>query len=125
VMLWARVALFVLVYPAYMLLIEHTSVATLALATALLALLTGIGGAPTLVAIPELFPGHVRALGLSIAYAFGVALFGGTAQLVITWLIKVTDNPAAPALYVLITSLIAIVGILLMRETGGDKELQK
>ena len=125
VMLWARVALFVLVYPAYMLLIEHTSVATLALATALLALLTGIGGAPTLVAIPELFPGHVRALGLSIAYAFGVALFGGTAQLVITWLIKVTDNPAAPALYVLITSLIAIVGILLMRKTGGDKELQK
>lgn len=125
VMLWARVALFVLVYPAYMLLIDHTSVATLALATALLALLTGIGGAPTLVAIPELFPGHVRALGLSIAYAFGVALFGGTAQLVITWLIKVTNNPAAPALYVLITSLIAIVGILLMRETGGDKELQK
>ena len=60
-----------------------------------------------------------------IAYAFGVALFGGTAQLVITWLIKVTNNPAAPALYVLITSLIAIVGILLMRETGGDKELQK
>ena len=50
-MLWARVALFVLVYPAYMLLIDHTSVATLALATALLALLTGIGGAPTLVAI--------------------------------------------------------------------------
>ena len=94
-------------------------------ATALLALLTGIGGAPTLVAIPELFPGHVRALGLSISYAFGVALFGGTAQLVITWLIKVTNNPAAPALYVLITSLIAIVGILLMRETGGDKELQK
>ena len=68
-------------------------------------------------------PGHVntRALGLSIAYAFGVALFGGTAQLVITWLIKVTNNPAAPALYVLVTSLIAIVGILLMRETGGDK----
>jgi MFS family permease len=125
VMLWARVALFVLVYPAYMLLIEHTSVATLALATALLALLTGIGGAPMLVAIPELFPGHVRALGLSISYAFGVALFGGTAQLVITWLIKVPNNPAAPALYVLITSLIAIVGILLMRETGGDKELQK
>lgn len=88
-------------------------------------MLTGIGGAPTLVAIPELFPGHVRALGLSIAYAFGVALFGGTAQLVITWLIKVTNNPAAPALYVLVTSLIAIVGILLMRETGGDKELQK
>ncbi len=117
-------ALFVLVYPAYMLLIEHTSVATLALATALLALLTGM------VARQRWWPSrtvprHVRALGLSIAYAFGVALFGGTAQLVITWLIKVTDNPAAPALYVLITSLIAIVGILLMRETGGDKELQK
>ena len=55
-MLWARVALFVLVYPAYMLLIDHTSVATLALATALLALLTGIGGAPTLVAILSCSP---------------------------------------------------------------------
>lgn len=125
VMLWSRVALFVLVYPAYMLLIEHTSLVTLALATTVLALLTGIGGAAGIVAIPELFPGHVRALGLSIAYAFGVALFGGTAQLVIAWLLKVTGNPAAPALYVLPTSLIAIVGIMLMHETGGGKELQK
>lgn len=124
VMLWSRVAIVVLTYPVFMLLVEHPSIGTLMLASVTLSSLTAIGGAPSLVAIPELFPAHVRALGLSIAYAFGVALFGGTAQVVITWLLKETGNPAAPAFYVVPTSLITVIAILMMRETGKDKTLQ-
>ena len=123
VMLWSRVALVILIYPAFMALIAYPSFTTLLLANTLLAMLSAISGGPSLVAIPELFPSHVRALGMSVAYAFGVALFGGTAQLVIAWLIKTTGNPAAPALYVIPTSLITIVAILLMRETGGNRAL--
>ena len=124
VMLWSRVAIVVLTYPVFALLINHPSIGTLLLASVTLSGLTAIGGAPSLVAIPELFPSHVRALGLSIAYAFGVAFFGGTAQIVITWLLKVTGNPAAPALYVVPTSVITVIAILLMRETGKDRVLQ-
>ncbi|MBP7242907.1 MFS transporter [Amaricoccus sp.] len=84
VILWARVAIVVLTIPVFMLLVKAPSIGTLLLASVTLSTLTAISGAPSLVAIPELFPAHVRALGLSIAYAFGVAFFGGTAQLVIT-----------------------------------------
>jgi MHS family alpha-ketoglutarate permease-like MFS transporter len=36
----------------------------------------------------ELFPAHVRALGVSLPYALGNALFGGTAEYVAEWLKK-------------------------------------
>ncbi len=124
-MLWPRVALMVLTYPAFMLMLEHTSFATLALTTVLLGGLTAISGAPSIVAIPEYFPKHVRALGMSVVYAVGVAVFGGSTQFVVTWLIKVSGNPAVPALYVVATSVVTILGILMLPETGGDRELQR
>ncbi len=121
--LWPRVALLVLTYPAFMLLLDHTNLTTLALTTLVLASLTAMSGAPSIVTIPELFPSHVRALGLSVVYAVGVAIFGGSAQFVVTWLIEATKNPASPALYVIATSLITIIGVLLIPETGQDKAL--
>lgn len=124
VMLWPRVALLLLVYPAFMLLINYTNFFTLACVTTLLAGLTAISGAAAVVTILEQFPSHVRALGMSIAYAVGVTVFGGTAQLVITWLISVTGDPAAPALYVIATSVITLLAIWMMQETGGNKALQ-
>lgn len=124
VILWARVAIVVLTLPVFMLLVRSPSIGTLLLTSVTLSTLTAISGAPSLVAIPELFPAHVRALGLSIAYAFGVAFFGGTAQLVITWLIQVTGNPAAPAFYVVLTSLVSVIAIVMMRETGKDRTLR-
>lgn len=124
VMLWPRVALLLLAYPAFMLLINYTNFFTLACVTMLLAGLTAISGAAAVVTIPEQFPSHVRALGMSIAYAVGVTVFGGTAQLVITWLISVTGDPAAPALYVVATSFVTLLAILMIQETGGNKALQ-
>lgn len=125
VMLWPRVALLLLTYPAFMVLIQYTNFFTLACVTTLLASLTAISGAASVVTIPEQFPSHVRALGLSIAYAVGVTLFGGTAQLVIAWLIAATGNPAAPAMYVVLTSVITLYAIMVTKETGGDKPLQR
>lgn len=123
VMLWPRVALLLLTYPAFLLLIQYTNFFTLACVTTLLASLTAISGAASLVLIPEQFPSHVRALGMSIAYAVGVTLFGGTAQFVIAWLIGATGNPAAPAFYVVATSVITLVAILKAPETA-DKPLK-
>lgn len=118
VMLWPRVGLLLLSYPAFMILIRYTNFFTLAGVTTLLAGLTAISGSASLVFIPEQFPSHVRALGMSIAYAVGVTLFGGTAQFVIAWLISATGNPAAPALYVIVTSVVTLVAILMVPETG-------
>ncbi len=116
-MLWPRIATAVLTVPAFGFLIAHPTPGTLLAVTAVLASLTAITGAASLVAIPELLPRGIRATGLSIAYAVGVALFGGTTQLIITWLISATGNPAAPAWYVAGTSVITVLAMLALPES--------
>ncbi len=49
----------------------------------------------------ELFPARIRSVGLSLAYNVAVMVFGGFAQFIVTWLIKVTGSPMAPAYYVM------------------------
>ncbi|NMM14954.1 MAG: MFS transporter [Rhodoferax sp.] len=116
VMLIPRALSVLLAYPAFMFLIEQRTTAALLGVSALLAALNSISNAAALVTILELLPRSVRALGSSIAYATGVALFGGTTQFVVTWLIDATGDPAAPAWYVALTSAIATVAILALPE---------
>lgn len=116
-MFWPRVAAAVATVPAFMLLIDKPTAPTLFAVSATLAALTAMSGAASLVAIPELLPRGIRATGMSIAYAIGVSLFGGTTQFVITWLIGVTGNPAAPAWYVAATSVITALAMLAMPES--------
>ena len=116
-MFWPRVAAAVLTVPAFMLLVAQPSATTLFAVSGFLAALTAISGAASLVAIPELLPRGIRATGMSIAYAVGVSLFGGTTQLVITWLIGVTGNPAAPAWYVAGASVVTALAMLAMPES--------
>ena len=55
-------------------------------------------------ALVELFPARERYTGLSIGYNLSLALFGGTAPLVATFLIRETGNIMAPSFYVIITA---------------------
>jgi MFS family permease len=116
-MFWPRLAAALLTVPAFMLLVANPSAVTLFAVAGFLAALTAVSGAASLVAIPELLPRGIRATGMSIAYAIGVSLFGGTTQLVITWLIGVSGNPAAPAWYVAGASVITALAMLAMPES--------
>ncbi|MGK5079586.1 MFS transporter [Janthinobacterium sp. HLX7-2] len=120
VMLIPRILATLLTYPAFMLLVEQKTIIALFGVTALLAALTAVSGAASLVAIPELLPRSIRATGMSLAYAVGVALFGGTTQFVITWLIDATGNAASPAWYVAFTSAITVLAMIALPE-GRDK----
>ncbi|CAN5841183.1 MFS transporter [soil metagenome] len=117
VMLLPRIATAALTVPAFGLLVSHPTQGTLLAVTTFLAALTAVSGAASLVAIPELLPRGIRATGLSIAYAIGVALFGGTTQFVVTWLIGATGNPAAPAWYVAGTSVVTAIAMMALPET--------
>jgi MHS family proline/betaine transporter-like MFS transporter len=68
--------------------------------------------------LSELFPTRVRASGLAITYGLGSALFGGTAPLAGALLTQRTGNPLLPAYYATTMTLVAAVGVLLMRETA-------
>lgn len=116
IMLWPRVALMVLIVPMFYLLVKTESVAMLLLVTMMVTLLTGMSGASSLVAIPEMIPFKLRATAVSLIYAISITLFGGTAQFVITRLIK-HFGAVSPAYYVVGTSLLSVIAILMMPET--------
>jgi hypothetical protein len=50
----------------------------------------------------EIFPTRVRYTALSIGYNIAVAIFGGFAPFIATFLVRVTGNSHAPAVYVLL-----------------------
>jgi len=57
---------------------------------------------------------NIRGGVFATIYAVAIATFGGTAQLVVTWLLHVTGDPLAPCWYLLLA---AIVGIVVGRQT--------
>jgi nitrate/nitrite transporter NarK len=122
VMLWPRVLLTLTTWPLFLLLAREPSATTLYLATIVLTALTAISSAASLVVIPELLPRSIRVTGLSIAYAVGVSLFGGTTQFIVTWLLRVTEDPTSPAWYVTATSLITLVAMWVLPESR-DRDL--
>ncbi|WP_427308138.1 MFS transporter [Cupriavidus sp. H39] len=119
--LWSRVAMLALVYPAFMLLNARPSLAMLLAVVAMLAVLLVLNTVPSVVLITELFPRRIRASGLSVVYCIGVLVFGGFAQLIATWLIELTGNASAPALYVIGCGLISLVGLAMVQETAGRR----
>jgi MHS family alpha-ketoglutarate permease-like MFS transporter len=73
-------------YPIFTALEQTRSVSTaLLLVMASLVIVTGYTSINAVVKA-ELFPGHVRALGVALPYAIANSLFGGTAEYVALWL---------------------------------------
>jgi MHS family proline/betaine transporter-like MFS transporter len=58
---------------------------------------------------------------MSVGYNVAVAIFGGFAPLIATWLIVITGNSSAPAFYVIAAGLISFLVILLWtKETAFE-----
>jgi hypothetical protein len=51
-------------------------------------------------------------------YATAIAVFGGSTQPLIAWLIQVTGNPMAPSWYLLFASALSLVAMYLMTESA-------
>ena len=122
VMLWPRVLLTLTTWPLFLLLVRQPTATNLYVATIVLTGLTALSSAASLIVIPELLPRSIRVTGLSIAYAVGVSLFGGTTQFIVTWLQSVTRDPTSPAWYVTATSLITLVAMWVLPESR-DRDL--
>lgn len=119
-----RVALMLLIVPMFMWLAGAPGAGTLLTVTAILASLTAMFGSAGLVQVPELLPIAVRSTGLSLVYAIGTSLFGGTTQFVVTWLLAVTHNPMAPAWYVVGMSAVSIIAMWMLPESR-DVDVQR
>ena len=73
------------------------------------------------VAVTELFPTRGRSLLLSVAFALGIALAGGFAPFIATWLIAATGSSTAPAYYMIATTIVTGIAVLMARETAHGK----
>jgi MFS family permease len=69
-------------------------------------------------AFSESLPMRVRGRGFATVYGTAIALFGGTTQLMITWLIHVTGSAMAPGAYLLAANTMGLFAMTLMRESA-------
>jgi MFS transporter, MHS family, proline/betaine transporter len=69
-------------------------------------------------AAAEAFGSRVRCTGTAVSHNVTMALLGGTAPMVVTWLIASTGSVMSPALYLMLASLISVIVVLGIRETA-------
>ena len=118
VMLAGAIALLLLGVPCYMVMLVFNSPAVLLTMAAVVAFFVGVFPPVVLANICESFPAAQRAGSIGITYALAVAVFGGSAQYVVTWLIAVTGSPLAPAWYMTGGMVLGVAAMLAMRETA-------
>lgn len=117
-LLLASCVLFALfTYPLF-LLMNTGSLTAAILAHVALAVLEALFVSCSLAAGAELFVTRVRYGGFSIGYNFSVAIFGGTAPYIATFLVSRTENPLSPAFYVILAAILTFATVLTMRETA-------
>ncbi|WP_256330044.1 MFS transporter [Variovorax sp. YR216] len=117
----SRVLLALLIYPGFLWLNASPTPTALYTVVGLLSITLVMQTVPGITMLPEMFPKHVRATGMSLVYSVGVALFGGFSPFISTWLLNATGNKLAPAWYLLTVSMVSLLGLLWMRDfTGKD-----
>lgn len=112
------VGFILLTYPAF-LLISQGGLLNAVLGQATLGVLHGLFIGTSMAALAELFPTRVRYGAFSIGYNISVAIFGGFAPFVATYLIFATGSTFAPAFLVIAAAVASLVPILIARETAG------
>jgi len=115
----SRVTLIAVIYPAFMVIHAMPTIAMVLTVVAVLGALVAFTAVPNIVMLPELFPQSIRVTGMSVVYCVGVSIFGGFAQFFATWLIKLLDNPLAPAWYLIGCGAVSLLALPLIREPAG------
>jgi MFS transporter, MHS family, citrate/tricarballylate:H+ symporter len=123
VMVWPQLATLLLTYPIFLWIVETKSAMSLLGGFGFLSLIGSIPYSGFYVALTESLPQNIRGGALATVYAVAIATFGGTAQLVVTWLLHVTGNALAPAWYMLFAGAVGLAAMAMMRETLPQADL--
>ena len=79
----------------------------------------------TAVLLCEVFPTRVRYTASAITYNVSFAVFGGTAPFVATYLVASTGNKLAPAIYLTVVAVGALIAALSIPETASRPMLTR
>ena len=118
IMLVSAIAILLAIYPLFYWLASSPTIQTLLIVQAIMGVLISgyMGALPALMS--ELFPPQIRTTGLSISYSFAVAIFGGFAPFINTWLIELTGSKLAPSFYLMLATAISITALMMVRRLG-------
>lgn len=118
--LWSRVLLLAILFPAFGWLLSEPSPARLYAVVAVLSVFLTTQFPALLVMLTEIFPRHVRATGLSVVYSTVVAVFSGFSPFVLTWLVHETGNRLAPVWYLATLTLVSTVVLFWLADRSGQ-----
>ena len=115
---WSNLAFLIAIYPVFAWIAAAPSEAKLVAGTTLLSALSFCRLGPLLAGLAEALPCAIRSSGLGTVYSLAIAAFGGTTQLVITWLIHLTGSSIAPAWYLVGATAVGQIAYMLLPETA-------
>jgi MHS family citrate/tricarballylate:H+ symporter-like MFS transporter len=121
VMIVPGILLLLSIFPAFYVISRYRTPATLLGAAAILSSLMNLSACPMIVWLTESFPAAIRSGSVAVIYAVSIATFGGTTQYAVTWLIKVTGNPLAPAWYWSAALIVGLIAMFATRESAPGK----
>jgi MHS family proline/betaine transporter-like MFS transporter len=112
----------VLAYPLFSLMAQGSGFALVLPIQILFGVLLAMYSGPGPAAISEIFPTHLRSTWMSAGYTLAVAVFGGFAPFIATWLIQKTGSPVSPTYFYLVpAAVISLFVILKLKETAGAR----
>jgi MHS family proline/betaine transporter-like MFS transporter len=110
-----------LTYPLFTVMLSAPGFVVIMWIQILFALLIALFSGPGPAAIAEIFPTRTRSTWMSTGYSLAVAIFGGFAPFLATWLITATGSPIAPTWYVIAAGVVSGALIMSLRETAHGK----
>jgi MFS family permease len=121
IMVWPQAAALLLTYPIFLWVVDSRNSAALLGGLGLLALVGSIPYSAFYVGLAEALPKNIRGGAFATIYAVAIAIFGGTAQLVVAWLTEVTGDALAPSWYLLLATAVGLIAMIFMPETAPSK----
>jgi MFS family permease len=122
VLMLAALLYLVLTYPMMAWMLAEPSLIRLAIMQVALCSAIAVGFGAISTALAEQFPVRQRSTGLALAYNMAVMIFGGFAQLIVTWLIKETGSLLAPSFYVMFGATIGLVAAYFINDRRKHAE---
>ena len=110
--------LIVAIYPSFWLLERLRTRTALLTVSAVLNGIQTLSSATIIVAITESLPKRVRSGAIALIYALAIAVFGGSTQFLVAWIIQATGNPLAPAWYMLAAVTVGLIAMVRLPETA-------
>jgi len=118
IMIWPQLAGLLMTLPVFSWIVDTRGAVALIVGFGLLSLVNTLPYTAFYAAFAEALPKNIRGSAFATIYAIAVASFGGTAQLIVTWLIHVTGDALAPAWYMLLATAAGLLAMVMMSETA-------